>query len=116
MSVPHSSTPWHVSRDPVMIRDTHNNHIVTVVGSNEQSIATAAHIVECVNRYEGPRAFFGTVDSRELATILHALRSMQENQRLQSEDSCFQQCDHFDETNTPLNVEEIDALCERLNA
>lgn len=167
MSVPHSSTPWHIAPigSQTIIRDSHGNVLTDVHGSNEQSIATAAFIVKHANasRVLNPRQpltvvcpicladvgnpctrspqwnqagwvgemhvdrvrrsqdlktetpSFPTFDSRELATVLHALRSMQVNLRNQDEDSCFQQCDHFDETNTPLNVEEIDALCERLS-
>lgn len=110
MSVLHSSTPW--STTGTIIQDAHGNSIADVRGTNEQSMATAAHIVKSVNATDITQP----LNSRELATVLHALRSMQVNLRNQDEDSCFQQCDHFDETTTPLTVEEIDALCERLKA
>lgn len=50
MSVPHSSTPWAVSsKTPTAITDAEGNFIVSVIGSNAQSLATATHIVRCVN-------------------------------------------------------------------
>lgn len=52
MSVPHSSTPWKIAeRQPTSIVDSEGRFIVSAIGSNEQSIATAAHIVRCVNAY-----------------------------------------------------------------
>jgi hypothetical protein len=47
---------------------------------------------------------------RELATVLAALRYWQQD--LAENDGPI--CEHFDE-HTPLTVEEIDDLCERLN-
>ena len=46
-------------------------------------------------------------NDRELNTILHALRKMVDPT------NCTYCCDHFDEVE-PLNEDEIDALCERL--
>ena len=51
---------------------------------------------------------------RELATVLAALRYWQQD-LAQNEDEGPICPDHFDEVITPLSVEEIDALCERLN-
>lgn len=49
-AVPHSSTPWKVSDyNKSVILDATGNQIVSVMGCNEQSVATAAHVVECVN-------------------------------------------------------------------
>ena len=69
-------------------------------------------------------------DDRELATVLHALRCLQEfRQKLSGTPAdpgctfserygCLSKpstaCDHFEDVE-PLTVEEIDALCERLN-
>jgi hypothetical protein len=59
-------------------------------------------------------------NDRELATVLHALRLYQDVRMYGRERSpeygCSDQtgCDHFEEV-PPLSVEEIDALCERLN-
>ena len=62
-------------------------------------------------------------NDRELNTVLHALRSLQER-REPVENGCIaaddmdpqggSSCDHFEEVQ-PLNNKEIDALCERLN-
>ena len=63
-----------------------------------------------------------TLTDRELATILHGLRIVQERETgvlggVEGLDSCGARgahCDHF--TNAPmLNEDEIDQLCERLN-
>lgn len=52
MPVPHSSTPWRVSSlDATIILDATQKGIVDVRGTNEMSIATAAHIVRCVNEW-----------------------------------------------------------------
>lgn len=52
--------------------------------------------------------FIQGLTGRELATVLHALR------KLQDPTNCNHCCEHFDETE-PLTAEEIDGLCERLN-
>ena len=49
-----------------------------------------------------------TLTDRELATVLHALRKLQDTA------NCNYVCEHFDE-HEPLNDDEIDELCERLN-
>ena len=51
-------------------------------------------------------------NDRELATILHGLRIIQAEGRI--EGCSAADCDHFDEAE-PLTNDEIDALCERLN-
>jgi hypothetical protein len=58
------------------------------------------------------------LSARELATVLAALRYWQQDleRNEEEEDSGPIIADHFDETITPLTVEEIDELCERLNA
>lgn len=53
------------------------------------------------------------LNKRELATVLAALRSWQQN-FTHDEDGPID-ADHFDDTITPLSVGEIDELCERLN-
>ena len=50
--------------------------------------------------------------SRNVATILAALRIFQDI--LKTDDNDLQEMDHFEEC-APLSVEEIDALCERIN-
>jgi hypothetical protein len=50
---------------------------------------------------------------RELATVLAALRYWQQD--LAENDDGPISAEHFKGTITPLNVEEIDALCEHLN-
>ena len=55
--------------------------------------------------------------SRELATVLHALRAVQEITLYRNNAGpCNTRtgCDHFYD-HQPLTVSEIDALCERLN-
>lgn len=49
-----SSMPWAISKwSKTTIVDVHGNAIVNILGSNEQSIATAAYIVETANvRFE----------------------------------------------------------------
>jgi hypothetical protein len=54
----------------------------------------------------------GTLSHRELATILHGLRLIQCEGRI--EGCAAGDCEHFDDTE-PLTNEEIDALCERIN-
>jgi hypothetical protein len=52
MPVPHSSTPWSISKGcPTHVIDKNSLLIVSVIGSNEQSEATAAHIVRVVNEW-----------------------------------------------------------------
>lgn len=51
---------------------------------------------------------------RELATVLAALRYFQQD-LTENEDEGPISPDHFTEQITPLSVDEIDALCERLN-
>ena len=47
------------------------------------------------------------MNDREVATVLHALRSLQFG--------CgSEECDHFEDVE-PLNTDEIDVLCERIN-
>jgi len=48
------------------------------------------------------------LNDREVATVLHALRSLQFGCN-------SDECDHFDDNVEPLNSDEIDALCERIN-
>jgi hypothetical protein len=48
------------------------------------------------------------LNERELATVLHALRSLQEH------DACKCEGDHFSNAEE-LTAEEIDDLCERIN-
>jgi hypothetical protein len=57
------------------------------------------------------------LSARELATVLAALRYWQQDLAASSkeEDGPISP-DHFDETIAPLTVQEIDDLCERLNA
>jgi hypothetical protein len=50
---------------------------------------------------------------RELATVLAALRYWQ--QGLSEHGGVIPVAEHFDSTVTPLAIEEIDDLCERLN-
>jgi hypothetical protein len=50
--------------------------------------------------------------SRELATVLAALRYWQRNADGSAESPI---ADHFDSEVTPLTAAEIDSLCERLN-
>lgn len=54
-------------------------------------------------------------DDRQLFTIMHALRCLQENMATGSKDSCCAEsgCDHFDDV-SKLTHEEIEALIERL--
>lgn len=57
-----------------------------------------------------------TLTSREVATILHALRSLQERE-YSTERYCLErgpECDHFDE-HPILSASGIDALCYRIN-
>ena len=53
------------------------------------------------------------LSDRELATVLAALRHWQQN--LADNENEIPVADHFDDQITPLTVEEIDDLCERLN-
>ncbi len=55
-------------------------------------------------------------DKRETATLLHALRLFQDERAYGNNPTCNtrQGCDHFADT-TPLEDDEIDLLCERLN-
>ena len=55
------------------------------------------------------------LSSRELATILAALRHWQRD-LARNKDHGPISPDHFDEEITPLSVEEIDGLCERMNS
>jgi hypothetical protein len=56
------------------------------------------------------------LSNRELATVLAALRYWQQNLAVAAgQDGTSFSPDHFDEVNTPLTVEEIDDLSERLN-
>lgn len=56
----------------------------------------------------------GQLSHRELATILHGLRLIQCEGRI--EGCASGACDHFEEPGTePLNNKEIDDLCERIN-
>jgi hypothetical protein len=59
---------------------------------------------------KGPIQVF---NDRELATVLHGLRLIQEQANGHA-DCSFAYCDHFDEAEA-LTDDEIDALCERLN-
>lgn len=52
---------------------------------------------------------------QELATVLAAFRYWQGDLAQNKEGGPISP-DHFDETTAPLTVEEIDVLCERLNA
>ena len=54
------------------------------------------------------------LNDRELATVLAALRYWQQN-LANNQDQGPISPDHFDDKITPLTVDEIDALCERLN-
>jgi hypothetical protein len=54
------------------------------------------------------------LSDRELATVLAALRYWQEDLAKNGDEGPIA-VEHFDEANTPLTVEEIDDLCERLN-
>ncbi len=54
-----------------------------------------------------------TLTDRETATVLAALRLWQE--QLIQDGTASLSPDHFGEGGTPLTVEEIDVLCERLN-
>jgi hypothetical protein len=56
----------------------------------------------------------GLMSQRELATVLAALRYWQHDLAENEEDGPISP-EHFDENITPLSVEEIDGLCERLN-
>lgn len=51
MSIPHSRTPWRVRPQSTVILDAQSRPIISVIGENEQSIATAAHIVRVVNEW-----------------------------------------------------------------
>jgi hypothetical protein len=51
---------------------------------------------------------------RELATVLAALRYWQQDLADNEDEGPISQ-EHFTETVTPLTVDEIDQLCERLN-
>ena len=51
---------------------------------------------------------------RELATVLASLRYWQQ-ELTANEDEGPISPDHFDEDTTPLTVQEIDDLCQRLN-
>ena len=53
------------------------------------------------------------LSERELATVLAALRHWQSDRA--EDENVPNSAEHFDLTITPLNVEEIDELCERLN-
>ena len=53
-------------------------------------------------------------NDRELATVLAALRYWQQDLADNEENGPISP-EHFDEEVTPLTVEEIDELCERLN-
>ena len=53
------------------------------------------------------------LSDRELATVLAALRYWQQD--LAEDDDGPISSEHFDLTITPLSVEEIDELCQRLN-
>lgn len=54
-------------------------------------------------------------DDRQLFTIMHALRCLQENIAIRAEDSCCSEtgCDHFADV-SKLNHDEIEELIERL--
>ena len=54
-----------------------------------------------------------SLSDRELATVLAALRYWQQDLARNENDPPI--CDHFQDGTTPLTVEEIDDLCERLN-
>lgn len=49
------------------------------------------------------------LNSRELATVLAALRTAQEDRPI------FEQMPHFEDDELPLSDDEIDDLCERIN-
>jgi hypothetical protein len=53
-------------------------------------------------------------NDRELATVLHGLRLIQEGAGGTGGDCSSEDCDHFDEAKA-LTDDEIDVLCERLN-
>lgn len=52
------------------------------------------------------------LSDRELATILGALRHWQHD-LAENEEAPISE--HFDDAITPLSIDEIDALCQRLN-
>lgn len=54
-----------------------------------------------------------SLTTRELATVLAALRYWQRN--VEDNDDGPIDGEHFDEATTPLTAAEIDELCERLN-
>ena len=54
------------------------------------------------------------LSARELATVLAALRYRQQDLANDTGEGPISP-DHFDDQITPLSVEEIDELCERLN-
>jgi hypothetical protein len=54
------------------------------------------------------------LSDRDLATVLAALRYWQQD-LADNEDEGPISLEHFDDENTPLTVEEIDDLCERLH-
>lgn len=54
-----------------------------------------------------------SLTERELATVLASLRFWQRHLETHRGEIPF--ADHFDDTITPLTVEEIDDLCERVN-
>lgn len=108
MSIQHSSTPWHTVG--TIISDVHGNPIADVRGNNEQSIATAAHIVERVNmsRVDDVKQ----LDARQVAAIMAGLRLYQ-SVEVVPEDILSIATDG--ETLLPLESGEIDELCEELN-
>ena len=84
-----------------------------IEGDGEMCAECAADAAAEAKRKAGSIEVF---NDRELNTILHALRMMQDYRRHGQNPLCddLHGCDHFEEVQ-PLEDEEIDALCERLN-
>lgn len=106
MNISHSSTPWQVGAYAQnIIKDKHGRTIATVHGENEQSLATAAHIVDTVNGHQ-------TLDVRQKATVLAALRYYQHQAMVIPVEIDEIATENF--TITGLHSREIDALCDEL--
>lgn len=106
MNTPHSSTPWQVGAYAQnIIKDKHGRTIATVHGENEQSLATAAHIVDTVNGHQ-------VLDARHKATILAALRYYQHQAAVIPTEIDEIATENF--TIHGLDSYEIDALCDEL--
>lgn len=119
MNIPHSSTPWSLNAfSHNIICDKNGINIIVVNGQNEQSLATAEHIVNTVNAASESVVQMKTRNlvSEDKATILAALRLYQDHQ-IQCKVPLFaKDVATGNGSFEPLSFEDIDGLCEEISS